>query len=559
MKLLDYILGRRDEQRAAPAELTGPSSYGLFQGMGGTDSGVTVNETTALQASAVFACCRIIAESIAALPVHVRSRKNGGKDYDHPLHRLLHDEPNEYQTAAAFRETFLLNVCLWGIGVAFIDRDDLGRPRGLYPIPSSHVRPQRHGGRLSYEVQMPDGRYTLGPESVYSVATMTLDGVTPLSPVRQSRQAIGLALAMEKYAAKVFANNGNVGGILQTPKMSDQALKDFLASWRKNYTGLDNAMKVALLPDGMKFVATNLDPEKGQLTASRIHQVRDIARVYRVPPHLLGDLEKSSYASTEAQGIEFAKTLLPYTVKLEQEANRKLLLEREKATHEVKVNVDASLRATTLERYRSHTIGRSGGWLSINDIRKMEGLPPVQGGDDLLQPLNMTKVGTQPGGTRALPEPASNTISVSTDAALDIIEDVASRLATKEARAVEKANHKFAGDAEGLMKWAAEFYDQHRDLAARHIAPVLNLAGIDADPAEWAQRYCDDALAELRQHVDEKTPTDDAINDIGGKARRVAVAVLNLRDGEDDYEQHEQRQHDDAPGNRDANERAAAA
>lgn len=516
---------RRDEQqvetRAAPTDLVGGTTYGLFNGMGGTDSGVRVNEETALQASAVFACARIIAEGVGTLPIHVRKREDGSKDYGHPLHRLLHDEPNEFMNASTFREAFTLNLCLWGGAFAYIDKDELGRPTGLYPLPSSHVRPQRVNGELSYQVRMPDRMHNVTPDRMFAVLTMSHDGITPVSPVRQSKQGIGLAIALERYAAKLFGNGANLGGVLSVPKMSDEGTKLFVESWKRNYSGPDNMFKTAVLPPDYKWTPTTIAPESGQMIESRVHQVREIARIYRVPPHMLGDLEKASYASVEAQSIEFAqRTLAPYTNKMEQESNRKLLLERERPLYEVKFNLDADLRATTLERYRAHTIGRQGGWLSINDVRRMEGLPPVDGGDDLLQPLNMAKVGTPAGGTR-------DSITVSSDTALDLIEDVAARLATKEARAVQKASHKFAGDPDGLKQWAGEFYTDHRDLAARHIAPVLKLAGIDTDPAEWAERYCQEAAAELRGHVDDKTPAEEAVDAIEGKSRLVAAQILN--------------------------------
>jgi HK97 family phage portal protein len=413
MALLARIFGRSAEQRALPAPGMDPlpPAFSLF-GAGPTgyaDAGVTVTEANAVISSAVWGCIATISQTIAALPAHVLTRKGGEKLYEHPVAKLLASSPNPFMTPAVFREALLSNALLWGAGFAAIERDELGVPTGLYPLRSAGVQPMRQAGQLLYRVSLGTAVHTLTPADVLVVLGWTHDGISPVSPVRAGSQQIGLDVAMNRYAAKAFSG-GNVGGILQTPAMNKDAMQRFVESWRANYTGIENAFRVAVLPDPMKFVPTTLKPQEGQMVEARNAIVLDIARFFRVPPWMLGILEKSSYASLEAQSAAFHQmTISPWVIKLEQEAAAKLLLEREKPELEVRFNLDSLLRATTQERYTAYQTGRQGGWLSINDIRRKEGLPPIEGGDSYLSPLNMTPVGGAAASTSPATPPADTT------------------------------------------------------------------------------------------------------------------------------------------------------
>jgi hypothetical protein len=319
---------------------------------------------------------------------------------------------------------------------------------------------------------------------------LSFDGIMGLPPIEYARQTVGLSLATTSFASKFFANAGNVGGLISTPPMSDAALKEFARTWKERYTGLDNALKVAVLPDGYKFTPTSVDPEKGQMLATRVFQIREVARIYRVPAHMLGDTEKASYASLEVQNTEFyTQCILPWVAKLESEANRKLLLEAEKPTLECRFNMDSSARATLRERYAAHTQGIQGGFLTINEARAKEGLPPVEGGDDLLRPLNLGPV--KPGSGGAANQPPAN------PAARSLIEDTARRYLTKEIRAVQRAAKKHAGKADEFRTWAADFYGKHRALVAGAVAVPFTTAGITADADEYAIKHCDEQRAAI--------------------------------------------------------------
>jgi hypothetical protein len=262
----------------------------------------------------------------------------------------------------------------------------------------------------------------------------------------------------------------------------------------------------------MKFIPTTLKPQEGQLVEARQAIVLDICRFYRVPPWMVGVLEKSSYASLEAQSVAFyQQTLQPWVVKLEQEWASKLLLESEKPTLEIRLNLDAFLRATTTERYAAYQQGRQGGWLSINDVRRKEGLPPIPGGDTYLSPLNMSPVGDGIASPR--PEPSKDDSPPeggSIASARSLIEDAARRVLTKESKALTRAAKKLAGPE--LRAWAETFYGQHVELVARSFAAPMRAAGLMLDPTDYAKRHCEQSIRSIASASDPLDVADEFID-----------------------------------------------
>ncbi len=492
MNLIQRFFTKSNQMPAAPLPAdTLPVGIGLFAAAGANDTGVTVTETNAVTCSAVWDCVQIISQSVAALPAHVAQREDGEKTYDHPIARLLAHEPNVYMTASVFRQTLMANALLWGAGYAYIERDGRGVPVGLYPLRSSLTRPTRLNGQLAYQTLMGATAHTLTPDQVfYLPGAITFDGINALSPVRSGQQTIALALALEKFAAKVFGSAGNIGGILKLPPgMSDDAIAHFVKKWRETYTGPDNALKVAPMPEGYDFKPNAINPENGQMTQSRQHQVLEVARYYNVPPHMLGILDKASYASIEMQNMAFyQQTIAPWVVRFEQEANRKLLLETEKPQLEVKLNMDSMLRADTTARYAAHAQGIQAGFLTVNEARRKEGLPPVTGGDVLRVPLNMGPA-AKDATPNAPAEPASRLAG-------PILEDAARRLLTKEAKALTRAAKKHAGQPEAFKQWAEAFYARHQALAARTLSVPLSAAASPVKPEDAARDYCAQALTD---------------------------------------------------------------
>ena len=391
MSLLKGMFRSRDK----PQNRLGSSFSFLF---GGTTAGKMVNERTAMQTTAVYACVRILAEAIAGLPLHVyRYRSDGGKERIpfHPLYHLLHDEPNPEMTSFVFRETLMSHLLLWGNAYAQVVRNGRGQAIALYPLLPNKMEVSRaSNGELVYTYYRdvdesginPKGGYvTFRKDEVLHIPGLGFDGLIGYSPIAMAKNAIGISLATEEYGAAFFANGANPGGVLEHPGVIKdiQRVKD---SWNSAYQGSGNAHKVAVLEEGMKFQAIGIPPEQAQFLETRKFQINEIARIFRVPPHMVGDLEKSSFSNIEQQSLEFVKyTLDPWVVRWEQSLQQALLLPSEKTTLFIKFNLDGLLRGDYQSRMNGYATGRQNGWMSANDIRELEDMNriPVEEGGDL--------------------------------------------------------------------------------------------------------------------------------------------------------------------------------
>ena len=367
---------------------------------GGTTSGKAVNERTAMQTSAVYACVRILAESVAGLPLHVFERTaNGSKSTkpSHPLYRLLHDEPNREMTSFVFRETLMSHLLLWGNAYAQIIRDGRGFPIALYPLlPDRMAVDRNESGELVYTYQSDKGQVKLRRENILHIPGLGFDGLIGYSPIAMAKNAVGLALATEDYGATFFANGANPGGVLEHPGVIKPEQADRLReSWQSQFGGA-NAHKVAVLEEGLKFHQMSIPPEQAQFLETRKFQINEIARIFRVPPHMVGDLEKSSFSNIEQQSLEFVKyTLDPWVVRWEQSLQQALILPSEKATIFIKFNLDGLLRGDYQSRMQGYSTGIQNGFMSVNDVRGLEDmnlLTAEEGGDLHFVNGNMVKL-----------------------------------------------------------------------------------------------------------------------------------------------------------------------
>jgi HK97 family phage portal protein len=367
-------------------------------------TGVTVTPETAMAAAAVFACVDVISSSLATVPIKVIDKQTK-KEVPHQASEWLNDEPNADMTAAQFRQTFAMNLCLWGNGYAFIQPD--GPDAGLYPLRASTCSPQRWAsGPLYYKAITGNNNYTFDPSQVLHVPDITYEGVSGLPRTRYASNSIGLALALESFASRFFANGGNLGGFLQLPPgMKKDAVDAFVQSWRREYVGLDNSFKTGLLTDGMTYTKTGTDPRNAQMIDGRLFQVREICRIYRVPPHMVCDLEHATFSNIEQQGIDFVQNCIrPWAVKHNQEYARKLLSESEKKRLAIVHDLTELYSADTQTRYAAYNQALQAGWQTRNEIRARENMPPMEGGDQPLQPLNMGNPGGNPDATKEPPE-----------------------------------------------------------------------------------------------------------------------------------------------------------
>lgn len=401
---LPSILGIRSA-RDKPRNSYGGPAYSFF--FGRSTSGKTVNERTAMQTTAVYSCVRILAEAVASLPIHVYRYTGNGKErvYDHPLYYLLHNEPNPEMTSFVFRETLMSHLAIWGNAYAQIIRDGNGRVLALYPLLPDKMEVDRDEyGRLFYiytrnSDENPNfkdyGRMYLRQEDVLHIPGLGFDGLVGYSPIAMAKNAVGMTLACEEYGASFFENGANPGGVLEHPGVLKDPAK-VRESWQSVYGGSRNAGKVAVLEEGMKYQQIGIPPEEAQFLETRKFQVNEIARLYRIPPHMVGDLDKSSFSNIEQQSLEFVKyTLDPWVIRWEQSLQKSLFLPGEKQEYFVKLNVDGLLRGDYQSRMGGYSVGRQNGWLSANDIREMENMnliPAEEGGDLYLVNGNMTKL-----------------------------------------------------------------------------------------------------------------------------------------------------------------------
>ena len=390
MGLFSGLFRSRDK----PKNSTAGSTYTFY--MGGSTSGKRVTEQSAMQMTAVYSCVRILSEAVAGLPLHLyKYNDNGGKEkaIEHPLYRILHDEPNPEMTSFIFRETLMTHLLLWGNAYSQIIRNGKGEIVALYPLMPNKMKVDRdENGVLYYEYThssdeadtMKNTTVRLSSYDVLHIPGLGFDGLVGYSPIAMAKNAIGMAIACEEYGAKFFANGAAPSGVLEHPGVikDPQRVRD---SWQSTYGGTANAHRVAVLEEGMKYTPISISPEQAQFLETRKFQINEIARIFRVPPHMVGDLEKSSFSNIEQQSLEFVKyTLDPWVIRWEQALSRALFTEEEKTSMFIKFNLEGLLRGDYVSRMSGYATARQNGWMSANDIRELENLdliPDEQGGN----------------------------------------------------------------------------------------------------------------------------------------------------------------------------------
>lgn len=401
MGIFDYLFNSRDK----PENRTSGSSYSFF--LGTSSSGKRVNERSAMQMTAVYSCVRILSEAVASLPLHLyRYNDKGGKEKatEHPMYFILHDEPNPEMTSFIFRETLMTHLLLWGNAYAQVIRNGKGEVVALYPLMPNRMTVDRDDkGQLYYEYMVSDTdpktmkgtTVKLNPRDVLHVPGLGFDGLVGYSPIAMAKNAIGLAISAEEYGSKFFANGANPSGVLEHPGVLKDPSK-IRESWTQTFGGSNNSNKVAVLEEGMKYTPISISPEQAQFLETRKFQINEIARIFRVPPHMVGDLDKSSFSNIEQQSLEFVKyTLDPWVSRWEQAMVRSLLSPEEKKKYFIKFNLDGLLRGDYQSRMNGYAVARQNGWMSANDIRELENLdriPEEKGGDLYLINGNMTKL-----------------------------------------------------------------------------------------------------------------------------------------------------------------------
>ena len=390
MRFWNWLAGYA-ERRAGLSEATkGSWLYNALAG-GTASSGQTVNQSTALQYSALWAAVRVISETVASLPFQVHRETEQGKEKaaSHAVYDLLQSQPNPAMTAIVFREIMTGHLLTWGNAYCRITRNNAGQVAGLFPMLPESVEVFAKGNRLYYLHKIDGKEFQLNSADVLHLVGFGYDGCKGYSPIAYQKNSIGMGIAAEEYGAEFFGNGAVFSGAIKHPgTLSTDAHKRLANSIKdkKKHSTL-------ILEEGMDFKEMSIPPEDAQFIETRKFQATDIARIYRLPPHKIQILDNATFSNIEHQSIEFVTDAIrPYLIRWEQEGNRKLFTKTERQTHFLKHNIEGILRGDTKSRYDSYAIGRNWGWLSVNDIRELEDMNKVNGGDVYLQPLNMQDV-----------------------------------------------------------------------------------------------------------------------------------------------------------------------
>ncbi|MHA1569295.1 MAG: phage portal protein [Alphaproteobacteria bacterium] len=370
------------------AEIWGMNNY--------TSAGARVTPDTAMRVGAVYAAVRVLSETVAMLPLILYRRLDaGGKERAraHPLFSLLHDRPNRWQNAFEWREMMTAHVVLRGNAYSEIIGAGGRGVAELVPLHPDRMRAVRlDDGALVYEHQPLKGaRRVLLASEVFHLRALSMDGIVGLNPIAHHRESIGMAIAAEEYASRFWANDASPRGVLKMPnhfRSADDA-KAFRDQWQKAQTGA-NRHKVAVLEDGLEFQQIGISARDAQFIESRKFQVTDIARLFRVPPHMIGDLERATFSNIEHQAIGFVThTMAPWFRRWESAIGAQLMSEADRETYFAEFLVDALLRGDTKTRFEAYNKAVMTGWLNRNEVREIENRNPVEGLDEFLTPMNM--------------------------------------------------------------------------------------------------------------------------------------------------------------------------
>lgn len=513
------VLARWFETRSPenPRTNLAQAAFWLLDALGGTPSaaGTRVNPRTALSAPAIQAAVRVIAETVGTLPLLVYERLERGKRraIEHPLYPILREQPNPEMTACVWLETQMAHLLLWGNAYSEIQRNGRGEVVALWPLLPDRTRLVRRGdGEGFYETSVPDGTTVrLRREDVLHVPGLTFDGRTGLAAILLARESVGLTLAAEEYGARFFSNAAQPSGVLEHPgQLSEEAVRRLREAWQATYGGLTNAHRVAILEEGMKWQQIGADNRNAQFVDTRKFQATESARLFRVPPHLIGDLERATFSNIEHQQIEFVVyTLRPYLVRWEQAINTRLFSQAARGRFFAEFLIEGLLRGDTQSRYAAYAVGRQWGWLSADDVRELENMNPLpdeQGGIYLV-PANMLSAG-------ALSDPPRDQTA---RRIRSIVAGVARRLARREADRVAALAQRHAASPE---RWREELTAFYREFAER-LSEALELA------LPVARRYC----AERAREAERGLPGPDWIE--RGERRLVALALAESMEEDD--------------------------
>lgn len=504
------------ETRASPenpsTSLANPAAWFTdWMGGGKTNAGPAVNNQSALGLSAVYAAIRLIAETIATLPLPVYERLDRGKrrDPSHRLYSVLHDRPNPEMSSVTFWETLASHSVGWGNGYAEIQVDGAGRTVGLWPLLPDRTEPVRRDGRKVYRTRIGSEWVFLNADRVLHIPGLGFDGLKGYNPITLHRQSLGLALAAEEYGARYFSNGSRASGVLTTESaLKDDAYARLKESWANAHSGLSNSHRAIILEAGMDWKQTSIPPEEAQFLETRKYQNADIARIMRVPLALLEEHDKAaSYNSVEQFMLSFLMhSIRPWLVRFEKPINHDLFTEAERRTHFAEFLVDGLLRGDIKSRSEALAVQRQNGIINADEWRELENMNPQPDGQGEIYLVNGNMISVSaaaeamPAGNPALAAPVEDERAAPAAEARTVVdlveyraqrsiegrrlqrevfEDVfrteADRIVRSEVKAARAALKKSAGtrDAARFRQWLDEYYEQHGADWIKGMAPLF--------------------------------------------------------------------------------------
>jgi HK97 family phage portal protein len=365
---------------------------------------IPVTTETAMRYTAVFACIRVLSETLASMPIMLYLKKKDGDREtvtNTRVYDILHNAPNEEMSPFNFKEACMVSLNTGGNAVCERLVNAYGETVGLYPHPWSMVRIERdrETGQLKYTVRSGTKEKILTRAQVFHVTGLSYDGVVGMSPIEYAASAIRLGLSYEQFGVSFYKNGMNPSIALEYPaELGEEAFLRLKADIDKNYAGVLNVGRPFLAEGGAKVHELTIKPADAQLIENKRFQIEDIARIYRVPMHLIQELSRSTNNNIEQQSLEFViYTMLPWCKRIEEAANMQLLTRVERiAGYYLEFKMDSLLRGDAVSRANAYATGRQWGWLCVNDIRRLENMNAIDNGDIFLTPANMYEAGKEP-------------------------------------------------------------------------------------------------------------------------------------------------------------------
>lgn len=461
-------------------------------------AGAIVTPDSAMRIIGVYACVRVLAEGVAQLPLHLYRRlEKGGKEraVDRPLYNVLRKQPNKWQTAFEWIEMMQGHVALRGNAYSEIVPGPGGFADQLVPLNPARMKvEQLTSGELRYVYSKPNGdKETYAQHEIFHLRGLSSDGLVGLSPITMAREGLGLALAAEAFGARFFKNDVTPGGVLEHPKeQSDRAYAHLRRSIRDQVMNVDGTGNFLILEEGMTWKQVGLSNEDAQFIEARKFQLSEIARLFRVPPHMIGDLEKATFSNIEHQSIDFVvHTLGPWLERWQQALARDVISDPDEYFAEFLV--DALLKGDTKSRYEAYGSARTNRWMSVNEIRVRENMNPIEGGDSYENPNIDTAEGDPSTGTRQAGDDTELDEEETEAARMRdvIIADAAERMARAEFREQSRAPQ----DPQALARWCARF----RETQQAYVLKTLDvLSRALACPPDWQHRVAATINARLK-------------------------------------------------------------